>query len=416
MHHGKVIIVGGGIIGVACAWYLQREGWQVTVMDRQTIGGACSHGNCGLVCPSHVLPLTEPGAFKSAVKAMLTPGSPFRIQPRLDPALWSWLWHFSRRCNHSSMVSAAHAIQALLASGMVEYEQLVRDERIECEWQKRGLLFVYQHAVELERYETTNRLLTDVFHEPARRLTSSEATTLEPALNDSVAGGWFYEHDAHLRPDVLLRSLRQQLETCGVEFLENCKLLSIEGQGLTAKRVETNQGAFSADAFVFACGAWSPQLKEQVGCKIPIQPGKGYSITMPRPAVCPQIPLIFPEHRVAVTPMHSGYRLGSIMEFAGYDESILPERLELLRSGAAPYLKEPYCEPELSTWFGWRPMTYDSVPIIGRTQRWQNGWLATGHNMLGLSMAPSTGKLVSELLSERTPHIDPAPYAVSRFG
>ena len=110
---GSVVVVGGGIIGVNCAWYLARSGWKVTVVDRKTIGGACSFGNCGLICPSHVLPLTEPGAFKAAVKAMISPGSPFRIQPRLDPALWSWMWHFSRRCNHKSMVSAAHAIQAL---------------------------------------------------------------------------------------------------------------------------------------------------------------------------------------------------------------------------------------------------------------------------------------------------------------
>ncbi len=148
--------------------------------------------------------------------------------------------------------------------------------------------------------------------------------------------------------------------------------------------------------FIVAAGAWTPLLNEHLGCRVPIQPGKGYSLTMPRPAVCPKIPLIFPETRVAVTPFQSGYRLGSTMEFAGYDESIRPERLQLLKDGATGYLREPYCEPVLEEWFGWRPMTYDSLPIIDRSPKYENVMIAAGHNMLGLSMAPATGKLVAE--------------------
>ena len=151
------------------------------------------------------------------------------------------------------------------------------------------------------------------------------------------------------------------------------------------------------------------------GCKVPIQPGKGYSLTMPRPAVCPRIPLIFPETRVAVTPFQSGYRLGSTMEFAGYDDSLRPERLQLLKDGAAGYLQEPYCEPVLEKWFGWRPMTYDSLPIIDRSPTYENVYIAAGHNMLGLSMAPATGKLVAELAGGAAPHVDPTPYRLSRF-
>ena len=178
---------------------------------------------------------------------------------------------------------------------------------------------------------------------------------------------------------------------------------------------DTAQGELAADLFVVAAGAWTPLLNEQLGCRVPIQPGKGYSLTMPRPAVCPKIPLIFPETRVAVTPFQSGYRLGSTMEFAGYDESIRPERLQLLKDGATGYLQEPYCEPVLEEWFGWRPMTYDSLPIIDRSPKYDNVMIAAGHNMLGLSMAPATGKLVAELVEGNSPHIDPKPYRVSRF-
>lgn len=412
---GKVVIVGGGIVGLWSGWYLQRAGWQVTVLDRGQIGGGCSHGNCGLICPSHVLPLTEPGAFKAALKALLTPNSPFRIRPRLDPQLWSWLWNFSRRCHHDAMLTAAHAIQALLASGMKEYCDVLPREGMECEWQAKGLLFVYQHPHEFERYVTTNQLLTEYFQEPAERTTAAQTLELEPALRESIAGGWFYAHDAHLRPDLLIESLKSKLLAAGAELVENCRLLEMRGAGQQAQAASTSHGEYAADVFLLACGAWSPQLKELVGCSIPIEPGKGYSMTMPHPASSPKIPLIFPEHRVAVTPMLSGYRLGSIMEFAGYDTSIRPERLALLRSGAEPYLREPHCEPVVSTWYGWRPMTYDSLPIVDCTPRWGNVWLATGHNMLGLSMAPATGKLITELIQGQVPHLDPAPYRVSRF-
>lgn len=412
---GSVVIVGGGIIGVNCAWYLARSGWQVTVVDRKTIGGACSFGNCGLVCPSHVLPLTEPGAFKAAVKAMLSPGSPFRIQPRLDPALWSWMWQFSRRCNHKSMITAAHAIQALLVSSMREYETLVHVDKIDCEWQAKGLMFAYQNPRALDDYAKTDELLAEMFNEPAKRLSAEEAVALEPALKPSIAGAWMYEHDAHLRPDRLVHSMRVRLEESGVQFKENCELVRFSGAQRSATTVETSQGNLTADVFVVASGAWTPMLHEHLGCTVPIQPGKGYSITMPRPKICPQIPMIFPEHRVAVTPMNTGYRLGSIMEFAGYDESIKPERLQLLRSGAAHYLHDPYCEPELETWFGWRPMTYDSLPVIDVSPKWGNVWIAAGHNMLGLSMAPVTGRLIKELINAEQPHLDVAPYSVKRF-
>lgn len=411
---GTVLVIGGGLIGLASAAYLTRAGRQVTVLDRGAIGGACSHGNCGLVCPSHVLPLAEPGALRAAIQALLSPSSPFRIRPRLDPSLWSWLAAFARRCNRRDMLSAASAIQPLLASSLAEYEQMLAPGGLDCEWERRGLFFVYQTQRALESYEPTNRLLSEAFDEPAQQLDAAAACALEPALKPTIAGGWYYEHDGHLRPDRLVSSWREQLTRLGVCFLENCELHEIEGQSGVARRAMTSCGALDADQFVLATGAWTPQLAKVVGRRLAIQPGKGYSITMPRPARCPRIPLIFPEHRVAVTPMQSGYRLGSIMEFAGYDTTIRPERLELLRSGARPYLVEPVGEPELETWYGWRPMTVDSVPLIGASPRFENLIVAAGHNMLGLSMAPATGKLVSELITGAPPHLDPHPYRLDR--
>lgn len=410
----QVVIVGGGIIGIASAWYLRKAGFDVVVLDRGRIGGACSHGNCGLVCPSHVLPLTEPGAFKNAIKSMLSPSGAFRVKPRMDPALWSWMWKFAKRCNTRDMLEAATPMSSLLTSSMSEYETWVSDEAIDCEWQKKGLLFVYKDPKQWNAFEATNAILRDQFNEPARQLDTAQTTALEPALLPSVAGSWHYEHDAHLRPDRLVNSLRERLEADGVEFREQCEFLELVGSANTTA-MQTTLGELAFDHCVFACGAWSPKLNQRLGIRIPIEPGKGYSLTMPRPANCPDIPMIFPEHRVAVTPMKSAYRLGSIMEFAGWNEEINPKRLEMLKSGAKHYLCEPYSDRVEETWFGWRPMTPDSLPIIDRCPGKDNVWLATGHNMLGLSMAPGTGKLVAELISGATPHVDCHPYRFTRW-
>jgi D-amino-acid dehydrogenase len=412
---GQVIVVGGGVIGAACAHYLNRAGWTVTVVDSGGFGQGCSHANCGFVCPSHVLPLAAPGAVKDALRSLLRPNSPLSIKPRFDPSLWAWLFQFARRCNRRAMIQAGHAIQALLDSSRALYQQLMDEEALECEWQTRGLLFVFQTQAGMHHYAQTDQLLRDSFGVAARRLDGDELTAVEPALKPGLAGGWLYTRDAHLRPDRLMDSWRQSLQRRGVTVREGCAVRTLVRERGQARAVVTTQGELSADAFVIAAGALTPLLGGQLGCTIPIQPGKGYSITMARPARCPALPLLFDEHRVAATPMHSGYRLGSTMEFAGYDTTINPRRLALLREGARHYLHEPVGEPVEEEWFGWRPMTYDGIPIIDRSPAMSNVLIAAGHNMLGLSMATGTGKLVAEMLDGSAPHVDPTPYSLRRF-
>ncbi len=412
---GEGVVIGGGIIGTLCAYYLTRSGWKITVVDRGTFGQGTSSGNCGLVCPSHVLPLAEPGVIGKTFKALFAKNSPFSIKPRLDPSLWSWLLNFARRCNERNMIDAAGAIQPLLESSLHEYKEMVGSDGIACEWETRGLLFPYKMKEMLDAYDATDHLLTKSFHCHAKKLNGEELVELEPALKLGLAGGWYYDDDAHLRPDRLMASLRSRLEGQGVRFLEHCEFQKFSSESGSARSIVTSHGEITADSFVVAAGALTPMLNQHLGAKIPIQPGKGYSLTMPRPAISPSIPLIFPETRVAVTPFQSGYRLGSTMEFAGYDSTIRKERLQLLKDGATPYLQEPYCDPVEQEWYGWRPMTYDSLPIIDRSPILNNVWIAAGHNMLGLSMAPATGKLIAELWEGAPTHINPTPYRVSRF-
>jgi D-amino-acid dehydrogenase len=413
--HGKVIVVGAGLIGAASAWFLQRAGWQVTMLDQGRFGRGASHANCGFVCPSHVLPLAGPGAVRSSLKALLQPNGPLKIRARWDPALWNWLFRFARRCNRKDMLQAGHALQPLLQSSRQLYEELIKTERLDCEWEARGMLFVLKTPAAMEHYAETDKLLSQEFNLPARRIEGAELTALEPALRPGLAGGWFYETDAHLRPDRLMAEWRRILEARGVVVQEDSPVVGFkQSQGKVVAAV-TPKGEQAADAFVLATGAWSRPLGRQLGCFLPIEPGKGYSMTMPRPARCPTYPLIFEEHRVAVTPMRSGYRLGSTMEFAGFDSTLRRERLELLKQGAALYLHEPCAEPIVEEWFGWRPMTPDSLPIIDRCPRAGNLVIAAGHNMIGLASATATGKLVMELLCNQSPHLEIRPFRATRF-
>jgi D-amino-acid dehydrogenase len=409
---GRVVVVGSGVIGTACAYYLARDGWSVTIIDSGEFGQGCSHGNCGFVCPSHALPLAAPGAVRSALRALFTPQSPLSIKPRLNLALWSWLYGFARRCNATDMMEAAHGIAALLNSSRTLYPELLQTESIDCEWEAKGLLFVFQTPSAMEHAAESEKLLGDSFGLTAKRFNGNELCDLEPALKSGLAGGYLHETDAHLRPDKLMSGWRQALERTGVMIRTSCPFTGFVHAGQEATAAQTSEGDLPADAFVVATGAWTPLLNRQLGCRIPIEPGKGYSITMPRPSRCPSYPLIFEEHRVAVTPMRSGYRLGSTMEFAGFDSTLNPRRVNLLRQGARPYLHEPYGEPILESWFGWRPMTPTGLPIIDRLPAYKNVLLAAGHNMLGLSMAPATGRLVTEILAGASAHVDPAPYAL----
>jgi D-amino-acid dehydrogenase len=412
---GRVVVVGGGVIGAACAHYLVRDGWSVTVIDQGEFGRGCSHGNCGFVCPSHVLPLAGPGAVGAALKALFTPGSPLSIKPRFDPSLWRWLYRFTRRCNAADMLTAGRAIQPLLNSSRDLYPEILKEECIDCEWETRGTLFVFRSEAALGHHAETERIGREHFHVTAEYIEGKDLEAREPALKPGLAGGWLYDHDAHLRPDRLMSGWKTALEKRGVTIRSGCTLTGFTTAGGAARAAETTQGLLSADAFVVAAGAWTPLLGRHLGVRLPIQPGKGYSITMPRPARCPSRPLIFEEERVAVTPMRTGYRLGSTMEFAGYDASLNQRRLELLREGARPYLIEPYGDVVEEEWFGWRPMTPDGVPVIGPSPTLGNVVIAAGHNMLGVSMAPATGRLVAERLGGRSPHLDPGPYAASRF-
>lgn len=412
----SVLVAGGGIVGLACAHYLRQAGCEVTVIDAGGIGGECSHGNCGYVCPSHVAPLTEPGAMKMALRSLFNPRSPFRVKPRFSPALAKWMLQFASRCTHQQVLSAGQHLQTILNASMTEYRSLMATEQLACEWEETGLLYVFEHERPLAGFAAEDRMLAEHFGLSATRIAGPDLTDFDPGLKPGLAGGFHYPGDASVRPDRLCSSWAERLRERGVALREHCSLSQVVREGGRIVALDTSQGRLSADHYVFALGARSTLWSKQLGISIPIEPGKGYSLTMARPEGCPSHPILFPEQRVGVSPFEQGMRLGSMMEFAGYDTTIPPQRIAQLRDAARRYLVADVDGPAEETWFGWRPMTWDSLPIIGPVPGLADAYLATGHNMIGVTLAPATGRLVADLVTGREPFMPADPYSPSRFG
>jgi D-amino-acid dehydrogenase len=408
------VIIGGGVIGGFAAWYLSQTGRRVTLIDKSRFGAACSHGNCGYVSPSHVVPLARPGQLSKAVKGMLSRQTALRIDPMKLLTLAPWLMKFAMRCNSTAMMEAGQACHPLLQSSAKLYREVFEQQNMHVEWKTDGLLFVFRDQHEFDEYAETDAWLKHHFNMPAEPFAGKALTDLEPALKPGLAGAWLYHCDAHLRPSRLMSELHRILLQQGVTILEQTEMKSLSGSGDRASAVLTSGETISGDEFLVATGAWTPLLNEALGCKLPIQPGKGYSITMARPKLCPKYPMILEECHVAITPFETGYRVGSTMEFAGYDSSLNKQRLNYLRTGAAQYLHEPTAEPVEEEWCGWRPMTTDGIPFIDRSPRFSNVWIAAGHSMLGISMGTGTGKLIAEMISGQKPHLDVTPYRVHR--
>jgi D-amino-acid dehydrogenase len=409
-----VLIVGGGVIGLACAHYLAEAGRSVRLLERSKIGSGASYGNCGLVFVSDLVPLCVPGAVRSEIAGVLRRTSPLFIRPTLDIERISWLLKFVARCRSAHVRHAVQARESILGSSERLYEGLFRDGGLEAERERRGVLLVYRSEAAMQSYEKVNAWLRP-YGLQAEPLVGRALLQKEPALGPEVVGAWYHRLDSHLNPAALLASWTRHLRAKGVLIEEDCGLSRL---GVSAGRVKTAvtaKGEFAARDFVLAAGAWSAPIAAQLRLKLPIQPGKGYSITMARPARCPAIPCYLYERRVVATPWPSGYRLGGTMEFSGFSDALSAGRLEALRCAAGEYLLEPLGSPEVETWTGLRPMTYDDLPVIGRAPGFENLLLATGHGMLGVTTAPATGKLVAEMVCGEPPHIDPRPFSAGRF-
>ena len=416
-----VLVLGGGVIGLACALSLLKNGATVRVLEQGLPGCGSSHGNCGTITPSHSPPLAMPGMIGLALRSMLRADAPLYLNPRFDLARLRWLAGFASHCNWRDFRHATNARFALLQRSRQLLAELLRVERIDCDFAEDGVLYAYRSRAKLAADERHHAAVLDGLGIEVQRLHGDEVERREPSLKPGVVGGFFHPGDARLRPDQYVAGLaRRVVELGGIIETGACitdfVIRRTAGEAQHVSTVLAGRGTFSGTEVVMALGAWSPLLAKKLALRLPMQPGKGYSLTYAKPGLLPRPALVLREASVCVTQWHDGYRLGSTMEFSGYSEGLNRTRLDALRRGAAEGLVEPAKAELVEEWWGWRPMCVDELPIIGRSQRHANLLLATGHGMLGVSLSSATAELVTAMLGGPASPVDAHPFAPARFG
>ena len=409
-----VVVIGGGVIGAVAAYYLARKGWRVTLVGQDTLGHGSSWGNCGLVLPSPVLPLNSMDNLINGLRWMLKRDAPLHIRPRLDIRLFQWLLRFALHCTPTTIERAATARAAMLNRACELFETLILEEDIHCEWQRGGALHVFRDEETFRHFKVTDETVRK-YSAGCLAISPSELKEREPSVRFSVPGAWFDPGAAWLRPDRFMAEMARVLRKHGVTIMEKTGFVAFRTEKRRAVSAVTGKGDVVADAFVMATGAWTPLLSKSLGCRLPIQPGKGYSVSMPVLEDGPKVPCLFEELGVVATPFQSGFRLGGTLEFSGYDSDLNRTRLRALLRGSRVYLGAARYGPVGEEWYGWRPMTVDGLPFIDSLPRFDNVLVAAGHNKFGICTAPSTGRLAADMLSGDTPHINPRPYRISRL-
>ena len=411
--HDDVLIIGGGAIGLATALALLDAGRSVRILEAGAVGGGASHGNCGTITPSHAPPLAAPGVVAQALRWMFTPDAPLYLKPRVDPALWHWLLRFAARCNPRDWRQSTQARASLLNDARARLADWVSRYGLQCEFEEEGLDYVFRDPRKFQQYVDESVVLK-TFGIATQVFGGTDYEREEPAMLPGVAGAIRFPGDARLRPDRYVAELARVVRERGGVIEEQCRVDRLEPMS-DGVRLATSQGERKGGDAVIALGAWTPAFARRLGIRAPIQPGKGYSITYSRPARVPRHPMVLKDRSVCVTVWDSGFRLGSTMEFSGHDDTLNATRLAALERGAREFLREPVGAEVHERWCGWRPMTWDDLPLLGRAPGQRKVWIAAGHGMLGISMSTATGQLMADLMTGRPPAFDPSPYRPERF-
>jgi D-amino-acid dehydrogenase len=412
-----VLICGAGAVGLCCALFLRERGYQVTVIERDSAGAdGCSFGNAGMLVPSHFTPLAAPGTIGRGLRWLLDPGSPFYIRPRFDPALAAWIVQFMRSANRHHVMRAGAILRDMLIASRELYEQLADRCGNAFGLTKRGLLMLCRTRAGLEEETRAARRAREL-DLPVEIVSSTRAADIDPGITMDITGAVFYPLDAHLDPRLLMRKLTELVIASGVTIHWSTRLDAWRTGGGQITAAATSQGELSADEFVLAAGAWSADVVRALGCKLLLQGGKGYSFTLPNPPQMPRLCSMLSEAQVAVTPMGSSLRIGGTMELAGLDRSISERRIQAIAAAAAQYFPALRAQDiaQVRPWAGLRPCSPDGLPYVGRIAPYSNLCVAAGHAMLGVSLAPITGQLVSQVLAGERPRIALEPLSPQRY-
>ncbi len=393
----KVVVVGGGVVGVSCAYYLARGGARVSLLERAHLGAGASSGNAGTVSAGHP-PLNRPGRVRRAVADMVDPASPLYVKPRWDPKLWRWLVGFARRCSHQHVEHCMGVMAPLGKDALDLFEELIAEERIECQYAREGYYDVCatEGGLTAARYEAS--IIRRHGYHP-EEVDGDELRRREPELAASVIGGVYFPEAATLQPAAFLERLAGAASRLGCEVEEGVAVGRVVTEAGRVVAVETARGERRpADVVVLTTGPFSLRMAERFGGRIPVQPGKGYHRDIdigPNGAPRLRIACVLNETSVFCTPMDTYVRFAGTMEFSGENDVIHPARLrQLTRAARAAFPGLGPARP-VSEWCGLRPVSVDGLPIVGPITGVDGLHIATGHGMLGLTLGPVTGQMIA---------------------
>jgi D-amino-acid dehydrogenase len=415
---GKAIVIGGGIIGLSSAFYLKNSGWDVTVLDKSDFLDNCSYGNCGYICPSHFIPLATPGIVKKGLKWMWNSRSPFYVQPRLDWNLINWGLKFMRVATPKHVAESAIPLRDIALLSQQEYVNWLKMPDFNFSYEHKGLLEIFQTDEGGDHAKHTCDKAHELGLTDTTMLIADELRALEPQTTINAKGAMWFKCDAHCYPDKLMSNLIAHLRNSGVQLIPNAEVTRFEKNNGKVSKVFAGDKVFEADELVLASGSWARQTASLMDLKIPLMPGRGYSVTLENSPYKINYPSVLIEGRVALTPMDGNkIRFGGTMEITSHKT---PPRMNRVQ-GILDAVKKYYTEfdvplpPQEKVWYGYRPCSADGLPYIGKTKKYKNVTVATGHSMLGLSLGAGTGKLVDEIVNGKASSMDIEPFSVERF-
>ncbi len=411
----KVIVVGGGIVGLSTAYFLQKEGHEVTVLDKSNINSGASFVNAGYITPSHIVPLASPGMITKGIKYMFNSSSPFYMKPRLDLDFMKWAWYFKKSSTKSKVEKAMPIIRDINLLSRELFEGIKSSGELgDFHLERKGLLMLYKTEKERDHEMEVAQKAGDLGLE-VNNLDMDGLRKMEPNIELNALGAIHYECDRHTTPKQFMERMLDFLQKSGVVIKKNEEVVDIITTSGRVTEVRTKKASYATEEVVFAAGSWTSQLSKKLKTKIPMQAGKGYRINV-EASTNISMPAILMEAKMAVTPMAGYTRFAGTMEFSGINNIVRKERVEAIARGAESFYKGLKIseEDKSNAKCGLRPVTPDGLPYIGRSRQYENLTFATGHAMMGWSLGPATGKLVSELISSKKTSMDIAPFAPER--
>tara|TARA_B110000263_G_scaffold231210_1_gene226330 strand:+ start:314 stop:1567 length:1254 start_codon:yes stop_codon:yes gene_type:complete len=397
----KVIIIGGGIIGLSSAYFLHLEGHEVVVIEKKDLTEGASFENAGYLIPSHIVPLASPGMISKGIKWMFNSSSPFYIKPRLNRDLFSWGMKFVKSCNNRHVEKSISIIKGINELSKSLYQEMHRSNIFDFHLVNDGLLMAFKTS-KAEKEELKTMKIAQDLGLDVSLISPLKVQELQPNIKMNIQGAFHYRCDSHSTPSLFMKGLERYLISNGVKILKNSTVQSFNLKNKTIKSIETNTGIFDGDYFILSAGAWSENLIKPLGIFLPVQAGKGYCINASKDLRI-TIPAILIESKVAVTPMKEFTRFSGTMEICGINHNINKKRVEAISRAASKYYENfsISIKNKKEAKSALRPLSPDGLPFIGRHSAYSNLVFATGHSMMGWSLGPATGKLVSEIISNK---------------